>query len=57
MALKLVERLKIEYFVDYSSEKKAVKNKQMSELLDMQKRMYNITSTGGGLFLEITDDK
>ena len=54
-ASKLVERLKIEYFVDYLSQKKETQTKQVAELLEMQKKTYSVTATGGGLFMEIKD--
>ena len=55
-ASKLVERLQAEYFVDYMSQKQQTKNRQITELLEMQKKTYKVTSTGGGLFMEIRDN-
>lgn len=54
-ASKLVERLKLEYFVDYLSQKKETQSRQVSELIEMQKKTYSVTATGSGLFMEIRD--
>lgn len=56
-AKELVERLRLEYFVDYIDKKTEASRKSTAELLDMQKRTYNVTKTGTGLYLEISDDK
>lgn len=56
-ASKLVERLKLEYFVDYLSQKKENQSRQVSELIEMQKKTYSVTATGSGLFMEIRDAK
>lgn len=53
----LVERLRVEYFVDYISKKKSDAEKQTAELLEMQRKTYSLTATGGGLIMEIEDGK
>lgn len=57
LAKDLVERLKVEYFVDYISRKKADMDTRTSELIEMQSKAYRITAAGSGLILQIDDAK
>lgn len=56
LARELVERLRIEYFVDYLQRKKEDAAVRTAELLDMQRKTYQITRTASGGILEIRDD-
>jgi hypothetical protein len=49
----LVERLRMEYFPEYISQKNTKLDKQTQELLDMQNSTYLMTSAGKGGLLEI----
>lgn len=56
-AKEMIDRLRIEYFTDYISSIRSANAKQMAALMDMQRKSYNMISSGGGLVLEIKDAK
>jgi len=56
-AKEMIDRLRIEYFTDYISNKRDATARQVAALMDMQSKSYNMVTGGGRLVLEIKDAK
>jgi uncharacterized HAD superfamily protein len=54
-AKKLVERLQDEYFIGTKESRENKTQRLSEEILDMQKKTYHMTASGGSGVLEITD--